>query len=228
MKTVKDYLNELDTEKLVNTYVYMYPVDYEMSAELLDRTLREIKERHREVVRQLIERLSMLETTVPEDGHQGLLFVHRCIKDDFSDQDFSLVHIDELREKGVKVESYAYEMCPMSEIIGFFVAETPLTKRYIYELISNVLYEASYFGFEPEARKTRIDEIIDSLNEAEEDIKNGKYYTWEEVKKELEDEHGEPFDDERELHQKVTEATIAYNKHSFEKELSFIINSLDL
>lgn len=69
MKTVKDYLNELDTEKLVNTYVYMYPVDYEMSAELLDRTLREIKERHREVVRQLIERLSMLETTVPEDGH---------------------------------------------------------------------------------------------------------------------------------------------------------------
>ena len=43
--------------------------------------------------------------------------------------------------------------------MGFLVAETEMTQRYIYELAANVMYEASFFGFEEEDKQEVVEEL---------------------------------------------------------------------
>ena len=48
LKTVQEVLCELDTEKLIGTYCWHFPIGYEEHPELLDMTVREIQERVRQ------------------------------------------------------------------------------------------------------------------------------------------------------------------------------------
>ena len=45
LKTVQEVLCGLDTEKLIGTYRWHFPIGYEEHLELLDMTVREIQER---------------------------------------------------------------------------------------------------------------------------------------------------------------------------------------
>ncbi len=112
--------------------------------------------------------------------------------------------------------------------MGFLVAETEMTQRYIYELAANVMYEASFFGFEEEDKQ----EVVEELKKSTEKIKSGttKYHTWEEFKKEFSDigcDFDEESPDEIELHNKVVRASYDYSKHSAMKELNKIREMLN-
>lgn len=150
LKTVQDVLRKLDTEKLVGTYRWHFPIGYEERVELLDMTVRDIQERVKAGLRLLIERLRTLPIKPSADGQQGLLFVHRIMKNGSHDRAYELVFIDELLRDGVNCNSYAYEFTEQAEILGFLVADTPLTQRYIYDLIADAMHQASFFGFAQE------------------------------------------------------------------------------
>ena len=224
MKTVQEWLRELDTEKLIEEYLYIDPIQYDRNESYLNRTVGEIKNAYKERLREYIERLRKVSVAEPEDGHQGLLYVHRIIKDGVDDQTFEMIHVDEFLEKGYDAPDYAYEFTDQAEIVGFLVADTPLTQRYIYELIADVMNEASFFGYEQED----LAEERQKLEEAAKEIDAGtaKTIPWETVKEEMERERGYTFDeeseDEKELHYKVIDAEMAYSKHSREKELDAI------
>ena len=140
LKTVQEVLRELDTEKLIGTYRWHFPIGYEERVELLDMTVRDIQERVKAGLRLLIERLRTLPIKPSADGQQGLLFVHRIMKNGSHDRAYELVFIDELLRDGVNCNSHAYEFTEQAEILGFLVADTPLTQRYIYDLIVDAMH----------------------------------------------------------------------------------------
>ena len=115
-----------------------------------------------------------------------------------------------------------------AEIIGFLVADTPLTLRYIYQLMADVLNEASFFGFEQEDLETEWKKLADAAKEV--DSGTAEMVPWETVKKELEERTGQTFDeqtqDEKKLYYRAVHAETAYSQHSREKELHAVIDLL--
>jgi len=227
MKTVQQLLRELDEDRIIDVYLYENPIEYDRHEYLLDQTVRDIRDKARDRLHQYIQRLREMEITEPEDGHIGILFAHRAMDDGFGSQAFNLVHMDELLERGTECENYAYEFSPQSEIVGFFVADTPMTQRYLYDLIADVLTEASLFGFEQEELADKKAELEQSMKEVE----NGtaELRTWEELKTELETEDftfDEESPDEEELRHAAFEAEWTYSCHSRDKELTLIRESL--
>lgn len=172
-KTVQEVLRELDTERLIGTYRFHFPIGYEEHLELLDVTVREIQERVKQGLRQFIERLRTLPVQSPEDGKQGLLFAHRIMKGGSHEKTFELVFIDELLRDGVKCQCYAYEFTEQAVIMGFQVADTPLTQRYIYELVADVMHTASFFGFSQEDPPGEIEKLKQSFDESKTDVPKG-------------------------------------------------------
>ena len=86
MKTIKSLLLKLDTDRLVNTYVYEYPFDYFMLQKKYEKvTLGEINKRYKKKVKEVIERLKKMEIKkVPEDEKMlssscGSTFHHLCL-----------------------------------------------------------------------------------------------------------------------------------------------------
>ena len=150
MKTVRAVLREMDTERLLDTYVYDHPIPYH-ELQTMDISANEIFKRYKELYREFVQRLRGMEIQPPEDGHKGILFVSRYLNDYMEENVYELIHADGLLEKGVKCESYAYEFTPQAEILGFLVADNPFTQANLYDLMSDVLHEASFFGFQQEA-----------------------------------------------------------------------------
>lgn len=221
MKTVQEVLRELDTERLLETYVYNHPIEfYELKA--LNLPACEVYERYKERYRQYLKRLRTIEIAPDKEGRKSILFVSRCIKDDYTSNEYNLVFMDELLEKGVECEHYDYMFTTQAEIVGFLVADTPLTQENLYELMVNVMYEAAFFGFEQEG----LAEELDRLNESMEQIEEASSRHFDEVAKELgwtrrivsQDEGSE----EKNLRRKVTEAKIAYREYSRKEELQRI------
>ncbi len=225
MKTVQQYLKELDTEKLIDTYSYEFPFDNADYMSCKEMTIEQIHDSYKQGMYKYIEYLKSVEITEPKDGRKCLIYAQRCIgDDDLTDQSYHLIPIDELLEKGCDTESYGYELCPVSEIMGYYVADTKLTQHYIYELIADVLHETSFFGFHPQKREESIQEINDRLKNANKDLT--EYVSMEELFKELGWEIERQSDDEREMYNKVIQAILDYERYSKEKELNAIINLL--
>ena len=228
MKNVQEWLRELDTERLVKEYLRIDPIRYDSHPAYLDRTVREIRNARTDRIRRYIERLRTMTVKAPEDGQQGLLYAHRVMKDGMDDQTFGLIYVDELLEKGCDAQEYAYEFMEQAEIVGFLVADTPLTLRYIYQLMADVLNEASFFGFEQEDLETEWKKLADAAKEV--DSGTAEMVPWETVKKELEERTGQTFDeqtqDEKKLYYRAVHAEMAYSQHSREKELHAVIDLL--
>ena len=101
MKTVRAVLREMDTERLLDTYVYDHPIPY-YELQAMDISANEIFKRYKELYREFVQRLRGMEIQPPEDGHQGILFVSRYLKDYMEENVYELIHADGLLEKGVK------------------------------------------------------------------------------------------------------------------------------
>lgn len=227
MRMVQEWLREKEIDDLVNAYFYRFPIEFERK-DNLDLTVREIRDLRHNRLRNYISRLRELQICDSKDGHVGILFAHRIIKDGIDDVDFDLVHYDEVLEHGTDASGYAYEFTSQSEIMGFLVAETPMTLRYIDDLLADVLSEASFFGYEQEY----LEENKQMLHERTQSVKDGtaKLIPWEKVKADLQEKYGLDLDeespDESELHHDVIKAEYEYLKHSREKELKQVIEQM--
>ncbi len=230
MKTVREVLRELDTEKLLETYVYDHPIEF-YKLKVMDLPASEIYRRYKELYREFLERLRTMEIQPMEDGRQGILFVSRYLKDNIDENTYELIFMDELLEKGEKCESYAYEFTPQAEILGFLVADTSRTQDHIYELMADTLHEASFFGFQQEA----LDEELKRLKEAEKEAEAGLGISHEELMEKLDQEHGwilhrrvvDENSEEVQLRRQAVRACMAYFDFCREQELLQIKEQLE-
>lgn len=224
MKTVQEYFRTLDEDRLISAYLYNNPVTMK-EFEKSDASLTAINEKIKSTLHQYIERLRTL--PIEKTDFEGVLYVHRIIKDEISSEAFSLINLKELREKGHEATDYGYEFSTQNEIVGFQVADTKLTQCHIYDLMADVMYEASFFGFEQE----HLEEEKRKLEEAVKEIDEGKTVPWEEVKAELkaefgEDLHEEETEEEVALREKVIRASWEYAQYSRRKELDALMAAI--
>ena len=228
MKTAQEVLRSLDTEKLIGTYLYEHPFNYDEHPDMWDMTVNHIRSKVRTGLSNYIDRLRSIEGTIPWDEHRGILYIYRHMKQGMHAPDCGLCFMDELMEKGVECEDYAFEFTDQATIMGFLVADTALTKRHIYALMAEVMFQASFFGFKQERLAEELDKLEKSSREAKENTGRGKSLS--EFLSELGEKYGfvpdRESEDEKELHVKIVQADMAYSKHSRDKELVLIIASL--
>lgn len=220
MKNVQQYLKEADSEKLINEYLYVYPIDVN---HVFDETMsvKELKDLVKNNLRKYIERLQTMEIEPSKNGKEYALFAHKVYKEGYADEAYSLVCLQELLEKGDQAETYAYEFTKQAEIMGFFVSDADYTQKNIDGLLIDVLYEASFFGYEQQD----LDEEIRILETTIENYKEGKekFYPFDELQKEfnLKEEKDDKAD---QLMHQVIEAVFEYDQYCKKKEMLVLLD----
>lgn len=216
MKTVQAYLREMDREKLINAYLYENPINvFKVTDETL--TIKEAKDRVKGNLQKYIERLCKLPIQKSEDGKDYMLFAHSALKDGYHGIESSLVCIQDLKEKGKDVDTYGYMFIKQHEIMGYMISDEEFTQKNIYDVLVDVLCEASFFGFEQEYLEEEMRKLDDSIKEYEEGT--GVSYSIEELREELGIEKEKMDEKADELQRKVWEATYAHDKYCKQKEL---------
>ena len=150
MKTVQEWLKELDAEKLIEEYQKARPIQYERVESYNSKTVGDIRTSRLLNVWGLIERLRMIPMEKVEIEDNCLLYVHESFCHGNIEPVFEAVNVKDLLLRGYAAENCDYSISEHAMIAGLLVAEAPLTQCYIYELMADVLIHASFFGYEQE------------------------------------------------------------------------------
>lgn len=220
MKNVQQYLKEADSERLINEYLYVYPIDVNhVSDETM--SVKELKDLVKNNLRKFIERLQTMEIEPSKNGKEYALFAHKVYKDDFAEESHSLVCLQELIENGEQAETYAYEFTKQAEIMGFLVSDATYTQQHLYELLVGVLFAASFFGVEQQD----LDKEIQKLEEASESIKKGgKTYSINEIREELDLVKNDRDEKADQLMWQVYDIIHAHNQYYKKKEMHELLD----
>lgn len=248
MKTVKDYICSLEADKLVNTYfekrckkIIEYYRDFQFDEDIDEKykkmSLSEFVETQIKLLREYVEYLKGIEITGSEDGKQGIIYAYNKLEGDYywsGTVGTALCCLDELKADPENCQNYSYLMTGFSVILGFLVADNQYTQGNIYEVIADVMYEASWYGY----RQERLEDALKSLEEADEEIKKGSGKTYgstdelfkdllgEEFFNEIKDSSYHETDKEKELQFAAQKARHEYEHCSMIKERKILLKAL--
>ena len=220
MKTVQEYLKKADTDQLINYYLYKYPVVLDDISDEHQK-ISKVKNHIRTVLKEYIERLCSMNIEVNEDGKEYVLIVHKMQQDGVEEDTCSLVCQQELQDKGVAAETYSYVFDRQAKIMGFKVSDAAYTQKNIVELLTDVMHEASFFGFEQQHLDEELKKLDSSIKEFEEGT--ATTYTMEEVWEHLGFEREERDETADELRHAITRAVVEYDQYQKKKELEAIL-----
>lgn len=179
MNTVQWYLDRTNRKELLNYYMFSHPLEIRPGINdgvLKEMTLRDSYNMAYRKMSSIIDEMLSMEPRVPENKNYGVLFIHESCKGDLlNDEECCLVYLDEIKkiETIKNPATYSYVFTPRKEAVGFLVADTTQTQRSILNLLTQFLYEITFFGYEEE----KTDEERKKLNKVIEDIKNGSATT---------------------------------------------------
>lgn len=108
--------------------------------------------------------------------------------------------------------------------MGWLIADNILTQNHLNDLLVEILYESSFFGFKQEGLKKEIDELASSIKEIDNNL--GKALSFDEFQKEFDFDKQDPKEEKLEV--KVIQDKIEYSEYSRKKELAEIIEELSL
>ena len=225
MKTVQEYFRKADADKLINYYLHKHPVKLEDITQDNEKIL-DAKNRIRKRLQEYIERLRSMDIEDGEDGKEYILFVHKMQQDGAEEDTASLVCRQELRDKGLEAETYSYVFDRQAKIMGFKVSDAAYTQKNLIELLTDVMYEASFFGFEQQHLDEELQKLEFSIKEFEEGT--ATTYTMEEVWEHFGFEKEERDETADELRHAITRAVVEYNQYQKKKELQALMDSLEL
>lgn len=163
--TVYQAFNNAKHKKLINMYIDKY-----LNTEDLGKIGR------KNVKKQLKKHLKHILKQVPKktnDGHSYVFYVSHKLSDDLliTEPYFNLQRTDQL---GSVFPSYAYELTPASEVLGYLIACTWRTKYYLDNLLVDIMFELSWTGYKQEKLKSE----IHKLKKADKEVKKGKGKTF--------------------------------------------------
>ena len=232
MKTVKDYLNEIDANRLVSTFLYNYPSDEVDLLQYKKMTIEDYRNNEEKALHAFIDRLKNMEPVKPEDDDMHIFFAYRSEGDGDDGIGFGMVTGKELIEKGADANTYSCMFTKQEEIVGYYVAENELTQHNINDLLAFILRESSSFGFMQERLEKTIQELKDAIDKHENHPEASR--SAKEVFKELNEILGKDYyedeesDDLKELRYKIVDAQVNYRKYSIKEELGIIIGNLNV
>ena len=221
MKTVQEYFKEADADQLINYYLYKHPIKLEDISDE-NQKISEVKNHIRTMLKEYIERLCSMNIEVNEDGKEYVLFVHKMQQDGVEEDHCSLVCLQELKDKGIAAETYSYIFDRQAKIMGFKVSDAAYTQKNLMDLLTDVMHEASFFGFEQQHLEEELQKLESSIKEFEEGT--ATTYTMEAVWEHLGFEREERDETADELRQAITRATVEYDQYQKKKELQALMD----
>ena len=232
MKTVKEYLNDIDEKRLISTFLYNYPSDEIELLQYKKMTIEDFRNMKETALHAFVDRLKNLEPVKPEDDQMHIFFAYRSEGDGDDGIGFGMVIDKELIERGTDANTYSCMFTKQEVIVGYYVAENDLTQHNIYDLLAFIMKESSSFGFEQERLEKTIQELKDAIDEHENHPEASQ--SAKEVFKELNEILGKDYyedeesDDLKELRYKIVDAQVNYRKYSIKEELGIIIENLNV
>lgn len=139
MKTVKEWLNEINIQKLIGYYQTMYPAYLDDTRLDETMTIRRCHDMERSKLQDAIHQLQNMPITLSDDGIQYIIFGHKILIDSSDDETYVIVSVNELLDYCVGTDTSEYDMYGPAEILSFLVADTPFTRAHIYGLLCDVL-----------------------------------------------------------------------------------------
>lgn len=136
--------------------------------------------------------------------------------------DSFLIKQSDLKKKSF--EKYAYELCPMEEILGYQVSDACIGYVGEFFYLASILYEMTFFGYSLNIQKRRINKEKKILEERVQEIKEGnlKLITLEELKEKIK------FKDTRKVFEKKFDLNKLKIEGKFQKEILKELIKLEL
>lgn len=211
MKTVQEWLREVDEKELTDTYLAEFPIDYKMIADR-SLTLGMIRNRCKERFLAYLHELKTLEPVKPETPE--IFFAHKQWKAGHSGVETSLCKAEELCTK-VHPECYSWICVDFAKAMGYLISDAPLTQKNILVVLAQILHELSFFGYTQEEMEEEREKLEASLNECEE----GKTHPIEELWGSIGPEKPEPDPEAEALEQEIRTAETKYNLFCQSREM---------
>ena len=139
MKTVKEWLNEINIQKLIGYYQTIYPTYLDDTRLEETMTIRQCRDIKLSKLQDAIHQLQNMPITLPDDGTQYIIFGHKILIDSSDDEAYAIVSVNELLDYCIGADTSGYDMYDPAEILSFLVADTPFTRAHIYGLLCDVL-----------------------------------------------------------------------------------------
>ena len=141
----------------------------------------------------------------------------------------NLIDLNELR-KDINASSYAFDLTPWEQTLGYLVADTKLTQDYIIELLEQFLEEISFLGTDPDVHKKEVEQVFADIEESMKEIEEGRTLTLKEEFERFRKNHRWPIKEKDSVQEQYKQdyyaAQIKYNHYCDWRERSRILNSL--
>ena len=162
MQTVHAWLKEVDAAKIADEYFSEYPIEYENFCRL-EKNVAEIKEAYRLRLLEFLEMLCKLEVdSTPQDK---IFFCHKAYSNYKKKVETVLCTSTDIFACD-KPETYSWILVDFAEVMGYYIADTELTKKNIYAVLVQILHEMTFFGFTQEELNKEREQVEVSIQEA--------------------------------------------------------------
>ncbi len=217
MKTVQEWLKEVDEGKLVNTY-------FSLPSNAFSIAILEKRETP-EVILAFVRRLKSLTPETPQK--QRVFFASTSYRDGI---ELILCDWDDLLTKQ-RPERGDCVFSEFAHVMGYWVADTELTLKWIYDVLAGVLAQLSFFGYTQEEQTAGWKRVYQFARQEEAKLeKEGgidallqRSIPWEEMIERMDTELGRRPDPEaRKLKDKIREAVVKYEMYCFEREVAAV------
>ena len=222
MKTVQQWLREIDRQELVNTYQFLYPPEF-WRLKNEEISVAEVYRRQAELLNDFIDELLML--TPSQEDTQMIFLATSAYKDGLPDEQALLIAVDELDENSLP-ESYGWMLTDREELVGYRIADSELTLDNICSILAQIIEESSFLGYSKDTFESERESLIQSLKQSKKDIEEGNVYSADEVWEHLGLKRENPDPRADELRAGVTRAEVEYNQYYRSKELSALMRKL--
>ena len=177
MKTVKDYLFELDITRLVDTFFEEYgeklfdlywfnnPTDYYDEHIDYDETVRELTvfeyaQAHRKELYDYFKFLKSVDVKDSPNLKTCIIYAFGKYEMDYRNRwQVRLLFLEDLLTDPDNCKNRTFDAVEFSEVLGFRVADNKFTQERIYRVISRVLYIASATGYRQENREKYLEHV---------------------------------------------------------------------
>ena len=162
MKTLMQILKSIDGKKLLSAYIKVdKPMIKIMDLEEIDGEIySNIKNGYKVAWHEFYKAVLSLKPKTREIGKRGIIIGIKTVDHAIYHE---LVFEDEVIQYGEKAKGYGYSLVDWEEVVGYCVAETRYTRKYIYEIMAQVLHNMSFWGYTKEKIKEErmyIDEAV--------------------------------------------------------------------
>jgi hypothetical protein len=222
MKTVQQWLREIDRQELVNTYQFLYPPEF-WRLKNEEISVAEVYRRQAELLNNFIDEL--LQLTPSHEDAKMIFLATSAYKDGFPDEQATLVAVDELDENSLP-ESYSWMLTDREKLVGYKIADSELTLDNMCSILAQIIEESSFLGYSKDTFESERESLIQSLEQSEKDIEDGNVYSADEVWEHLGLKREAPDPKADELRAGVIRAEVEYNQYYRSKELSALMRKL--